>query len=539
MIILQNISYSIGEKNILDNVSFSLGDQEKAGLVGINGVGKSTILRLMCGLLTPDCGSIIFPKSSPVIGYMPQTVGDIEMPLEQTVFNFLSSGRPIKEIEKEIAKLIDYMSKTSDETKLMAAAMKLESWQSKFELWGGYDAEYELLQIIYGMQLQDISLDAQVSTLSGGEKSKVSFSRILYSKPDVLFLDEPTNHLDQKSKKWLALFLREYPRPVLIVSHDASFLDAAISKVIRIDENTRRAEIFSCNYSKHLKILEQRREAQNRTAKKQETKERRIRKSIVKMQKGLTKKKKQVRSREKALEKLVQTKVTAVRQSKSVHAEIVATQKSGYYPVIARNIQFGYNPEKKVISGLSFTLSRDERFVIVGDNGVGKSTLLKLIAGILCVQKGELVVDSKTQVGYYAQEHENLNPVNTIIEEVSGISRLSQRNLRALLSRFLFSGDVVFQKISTLSPGEKSRLALAKLALQGRNLLLLDEPTNYLDPGTSSVICQIIREYNGTVVVVSHDVRFLETLQVQRMLLLPKGDIMSYNRKEIEKHQQG
>ncbi len=538
MITLQDVSYSIGARSILDHVSFTLADQEKAGLVGINGVGKSTILRLMCGSLIPDCGSIIFPKSSPVIGYMPQTVNDLGIPLEQTVFDFLASGRPIREMEGKIRELLDYLSKTEDEASLMKAAKELESWQQKLESCGGYEAEDELLQIIDGMQLQDISLDARVSTLSGGEKSKVSFSHILYSRPDILLLDEPTNHLDQKSRKWLASFLGKYPGSVLMVSHDPSFLDATITKVIRIDEVSRKAEIFNCNYSRHLIILEQRREVQERTVKKQETEEHRLRSYINEMQGVSGKRKRQAISREKTLEKLRQKKVAPIKHSKTVHAEIVASQESGYCPVIARDVHFEYKPEKKVISGLSFVLSRNERFVVVGKNGAGKSTLLKLIAGVLHAQKGEIVIDPKTQISYYAQEHEDLNPANTVIEEVGSISRLPQRNLRSLLSRFLFSGEVVFQKVATLSPGEKSRLALAKLTLQGRNLLLLDEPTNHLDPVTGSVICQIIREYNGTVVVVSHDVNFVETLQVQRMLLLPKGDVIYYDRKEIEKYQE-
>ncbi len=538
MITLQDVSYSIGARSILDHVSFTLADQEKAGLVGINGVGKSTILRLMCGSLIPDCGSIIFPKSSPVIGYMPQTVNDLGIPLEQTVFDFLASGRPIREMEGKIRELLDYLSKTEDEASLMKAAKELESWQQKLESCGGYEAEDELLQIIDGMQLQDISLDARVSTLSGGEKSKVSFSHILYSRPDILLLDEPTNHLDQKSRKWLASFLGKYPGSVLMVSHDPSFLDATITKVIRIDEVSRKAEIFNCNYSRHLIILEQRREVQERTVKKQETEEHRLRSYINEMQGVSGKRKRQAISREKTLEKLRQKKVAPIKHSKTVHAEIVASQESGYCPVIARDVHFEYKPEKKVISGLSFVLSRNERFVVVGKNGAGKSTLLKLIAGVLHAQKGEIVIDPKTQISYYAQEHEDLNPANTVIEEVGSISRLPQRNLRSLLSRFLFSGEVVFQKVATLSPGEKSRLALAKLTLQGRNLLLLDEPTNHLDPVTGSVICQIIREYNGTVVVVSHDVNFVETLQVQRMLLLPKGDVIYYDRKESVKYQE-
>jgi len=537
MITLQDISYSVGGRNVLCNVSFTVGDTEKVGLVGINGVGKSTILRLICGTLLPNSGTIIFPRSAPVIGYMPQTVDDLRAPADQTVFDFLASGRPLVRIEKQIEQLTESMSELEG-ARLDTAIRQLDDFQQEFESWGGYNAEDELLQIISGMRLQGIDLNAKVATLSGGEKSKVSFSRMLYSRPAVLLLDEPTNHLDEQSKKWLMAFLKQYRGSVLIVSHDSAFIDSVVSKIVRLDEDSGEAAVFNCGYDQHLTITAQRREEQNRAAVKHQAKEDKLR-DYLERTRGLSGKKgKQVQSRKLALAKLQQQEVKPVKERRQVSTQIVAAQESGFYPVIVKNLHFGYQPGREVISGLSFHLSKNERFVVAGPNGAGKSTLLKLIAGELRLQRGEIVIDRKTQVSYYDQEQKNLNPDNSVLTEVARVAQLPQRELRSLLARFLFPAETVNQKVGTLSLGERSRLALAKITLQGRNLLLLDEPTNHLDPATSAVVCRIIREYNGTVLVVSHDIGFIEALQVQRMLLLPQGAVTNYVRSQVQRFQE-
>lgn len=534
MIIVKNITYSIGAKTILKDVNFTIAKGEKVGLVGINGVGKSTLFKLMLKILSPDKGSVTFSRSISGIGYMPQTVSEISIPKRQLVFDFLLSGRPVKEIEKKMNLLMEALASIKDDLEQKKALDKLGHLQEEFDFWGGHAAENELLRIIDGLRLDGIDLNAEVNNLSGGEKSKVNFARVLYSHPSVLLLDEPTNHLDKKSREWLIGFLGRYYGSVLIISHDASFLNAVATKIIHLDEVSRSAEIFFCNYSRYLKVRKHNLESQEHQGEVQEKKVQQLKKFIDSMHNVSGKRKRQVKSREKALKKLLITKIDKRPRFKEVRIKL-SPKRDGHEVLLnIRDLHFGYSKEKEIIKGVSFSLMRNERFVIVGENGSGKTTLLKLITGILKSWKGEIEVTGKTDMGYYTQEHEGISMENTVLEEVSSISALPQRALRSILGRFLFYGDMVFQKVVTLSPGERSRLALAKLSLTGSNLLLLDEPTNHLDRNTSESVAKIFREYGGAVIVVSHDFDFLEALGVERMLFLPQGKIQGYDHSVIE-----
>lgn len=533
MIAIKDVSYSIGAKTILKDISFTVATGEKVGLVGINGVGKSTLFKLMLNILSPGKGNISFSRSISGIGYMPQTVSEISIPNGQTVFDFLLSGRPVKEIERKMNILMESLGSLQC-LEQQKALDELGNLQEEFDFWEGYEAESELLKIIDGLQLEGIDLNAEVNSLSGGEKSKVNFARVLYSKPSVLLLDEPTNHLDKKSREWLIGFLGRYQGSVLIISHDDSFLDAVATKIIHLDEVSRSAEIFSCNYSRYLKMKKNNIESQKHQADIQEKKIQQVKKFIDSMHGVSGKRKRQVKSKEKALERMIRAKVNRRPHTKEVRIKLSPNRDGHAVMLSVRGLHFGYVDKKEIIKEVSFSLMRNERFVVAGENGSGKTTLLKLIMSILRPWKGEVNITSKTDMAYYTQEHEGISAENTVLDEVASISKLSQRVLRSILGRFMFYGDTVFQKIATLSPGEKSRLALAKMSMLGANLLLLDEPTNHLDRHTSESVAKTFREYGGAVIVVSHDFDFLEALGVERMLILPDGCIKDYDHSVIE-----
>jgi len=534
MLFVRNVSYEIGEKCVLKGVSFTLGDAEKAGLIGANGAGKTTLFRLITGLLTPSSGIISFPSRRLIIGLMPQTVAELEVPENTTVFDFLLSGRPIGEISGQINAVSERLAVIDDPQEQRLALKKLGRLQQEFEDWGGYHAEDELLRILSGLQMEGIDLNIKVGALSGGEKSKANFARVLYSNPGVLLLDEPTNHLDGKSQEWLVGFIKKFAGCVLIISHDALFLDATVSKIIRLDEISRSADVFHGNYTQHIAVLAQRRATLQRMAVNQEQEMRHLRKYLERMHGVSGKRKRQVAGRERKLEQLKRDKVEVVPPTRVVRTKLLSERKSGENPLVVRDVSYGYEGGKKVLSHISLTLTRNERLVVVGVNGAGKSTLLKLIVGSLSLQSGEIIIGPKTDIGYYAQEHEGINLQNTVLEEIGTVSELSARNLRSVLASFLFRGEAVFQSVATLSPGEKSRLALAKLSLSGANLLLLDEPTNHLDSNTSSAIAVALRGYEGPLIVVSHDVVFLDELGIERMLILPRGEVAYYDRNVIK-----
>lgn len=537
MITVKDVVYSVGEKTILDGVNLTLTDNEKAGLVGVNGAGKSTLFRVMMGEVAPESGSVIFSSATRSIGYMPQTLECTKTSVEQGIFDFLLSGRPVRKIEEEMRKLTELISACRNEEECGDFLKELAQLQDLFNFWGGYSAEDELLRIVDGMSLGGLDLDMAVSELSGGQKSKVNFARVLYSRPDVLLLDEPTNHLDKESRNWLKSYLVRYPGSVLIISHDRDFLDATVSKIIHLDGCTKIAETFAGSYSHYLEVWQQNLDARRCLARKQEREIDRLKSFIDDMRGVSGKRKRQAQSREKMLEKLLENRIEDVGRVKQRSVRIMPKRECQNTPLHVMDVHFGYLRNKEVIHGASFLLSKNEKFVVVGKNGTGKSTLLKLIVGKIKPWKGVVNMASRTDVGYYAQEHEDLSLENNIIEEVSGVSSLGQSQLRSVLGRFRFSGEKVFQKIGTLSPGERSRLALAKLSLEGANLLVLDEPTNHLDLQTSKIIAEALRDYGGTVIVVSHDVEFLETLGVERMLFLPDCKVEYYSRLKVEQFQ--
>lgn len=533
---IKDLTMSFGTQDIFDDINLQIKDKEKVGIIGVNGAGKSTFFKLIMGKLEPDKGKIIL-KPGTRIGFLPQVISDEIPNMDISVFDFLLDGRPIKKLEKELSEAYTDASIETDEKKLKFIMKRIGKLQEKLEYYEVYNAENILLKIVTGMNIDSDLLDMRLGDLSGGQKSKVAFARLLYSNPEILLLDEPTNHLDMDSKDYIIQYLKHYNGMVLVISHDIEFLDQVTTQTLYVDKTTHKMELFPGNYEKYIKIRNERLKTQERILDKQLKEEEKLKKIIAKYIGGNEKKARIAKDRQKKLARLEENKITLEKKQKLTHFKIKINQQSGILPLKCENLCFGYNKDHILFDNLTFDLSRGEKFLIVGENGVGKSTLLKLIMGYLKPVRGEILINEKTELGYYAQEHELLDNEKSILENFDNFN-ISVKELRSFLGNFLFTGDDVYKKVKYLSPGERSRVALAKLALTGANLLILDEPTNHLDPQTQEIIAKTFRDYEGTMLVVSHNIEFVDNLGIERMLMLPSGEIKYYDRNIVLYYQE-
>lgn len=524
---IKNLTMTFGTQEIFNDVTLQIKDKEKVGIIGVNGAGKSTFFKLILGTLQPDSGKIIL-KPGTRIGFLPQVISDEVPSMDISVFDFLLGGRPIKKLEKELSDLYTQASIETDEKQIKYLMKRIGKTQEKLEYYDVYNCENILLKIVTGMNIDSDLLDLKLSALSGGQKSKIAFARLLYSNPEIILLDEPTNHLDIDSKNYIIDYLKNYNGTILVISHDIEFLDQITTQTLYVDKTTHQMELYPGNYEKYMKIRNERLKTQERIYEKQVKEEEKLKNIINKYIRGNEKKAKIAKDRQKKLAKLEENKVTLEQKKKYTRFKMEINHPSGIIPLKVENLKFGYAENHFLFENLTFDLERGEKFLIVGENGVGKSTLLKLIIGQLKQNEGKIMVNDKCEIGYYAQEHESLRNDQTILENFSEFN-LSINKLRSFLGSFLFHGDDVYKKISYLSPGERSRIALAKLALSGANFLILDEPTNHLDPETQKIIAETFKEYDGTMLVVSHNIEFVNNLGIERMLMLPSGEIKYYD----------
>ena len=524
---IQNLCMSFNKEIIFDNMSVIFGGTDKVGITGVNGAGKSTLFNLIRGTLTPDSGKILLDNKR--IGYLPQVITD-EISIEDiTVFDYLLEGRPIKKLENELNDIYLKISNTIDEKELKIYYNKIDKIEKKLSYYDSYNAEGILLKIISGMNINDELLYQNLKSLSGGEKSKVAFARLLYSKPEILLLDEPTNHLDLDTKDYIINYIKSYKGLVLVISHDISFLDEVTKKTLYINKVNHTTELFNGSYSKYLKVKNEKNEAKLKLYEKQQKEEEKLKKIISKYIRGNEKKANIAKDRIKKLERLQKEKVELERKNKYTRFKIKIEHESYSIPISVNNLTFGYTEEELLYENLTFDLSRGEKFLIVGENGIGKTTLLKLLMNYLKPISGTINIGEKTTIGYYAQEHEILKSDKRIIDNFEEYN-MPIYELRKFLGSFLFTEDDIYKKIEVLSPGERSRVALAKISLKGANTLLLDEPTNHLDPVTQTIIAETFKDYEGTMLVVSHNLDFVDNLGINRMLLLPSGRIVYYDR---------
>lgn len=525
---IENLCMSFGTQTIFDNISFQINNNDKVGIIGVNGAGKSTLFNILLGNITPDAGNITL-NSKIKLGYLPQVIMDDASNEEETVFEYLLEGRPIKKLKEELNSLYEAIANLDNEYEVKKYYKKINRVSELLEYYDEYNAEGSLLKIISGMNIDDNLLDLKLKNISGGQKSKVAFARLLYSNPEIMLLDEPTNHLDLDTKDYIINYLKNYHGIILVISHDIEFLNEVTKKTLYVDKIKHNVEMYNGNYEKYIKIKNERDLAKKRLYERQQKEEEKLKCIISKYIRGNEKKANIAKDRIKKLEKLESEKVELEKKNKYAKFNMKMNRPSYSIPIKCNNLTFGYDEENLLYENLNFDLSRGEKLLVVGENGIGKTTLLRLIMGYLKPLEGNIEITEKTDIAYYAQEHEILEPNKTILENFANFG-LADYEIRRMLGSFLFSGDDIFKKVEVLSPGERSRVALAKISLTGANTLLLDEPTNHLDPMTQLIISDTFKNYEGTMLVVSHNLDFVDNLNINRMLLLPSGRITYYDR---------
>lgn len=529
----ENLSLSFGTTVIYENTEFILFPRDKVGIVGVNGAGKTTLFRLMTGQIQPDAGRIETGDAN--LGYLPQQIV-ITTP-EITVWDFLLTGRPIAKLQSELNELYHRLAMTPDDADIMA---QISAVQERLEYYECYTAEDALLEIITNMGIDSDMLDMQLKNLSGGQKSKVAFARLLYSMAEILLLDEPTNHLDITTKEYVMNYLKKYKGMVLIISHDSDFLNKIVNKVMLIDKITHKISVFSGNYdeykNKYAQIAHKR--ANEFAAQTRQITELNAFINRAKAASPTNHTIKRVgHTREIQLKKILENRILREQTYKKIKMDLSPRTPTPKHPLNIADLWFRFPGARLLYRKMSFYISGGERFLIVGQNGAGKSTLLKLIMGLLTPERGEININPKTEIAYYAQELELLNTEKTIMENVAHPEYTDQQ-LRAILGNFLFYDTDVFKRISVLSPGERARVALCKMLLKRANMLILDEPTNHLDPETQAIIGDNFRDYTGTIIVVSHNPQFVEQIGISRMLTLPDGRIDEYSHEALEYYYQ-
>jgi ATP-binding cassette subfamily F protein 3 len=515
---------------VYDKANFQINDNDKVGIVGVNGAGKTTLFKVLLNEIQLDSGKIV-TSNKKRIGYLPQDI--VLEDKEISVFDYLMQARPIAILEQSLKRLYEQVALENDDRKQNKLLKEIGKTQELLEYYDCYKAENILFEIITSMNIDNSLLDMKLKDLSGGQKSKIAFAHLLYSNPEILLLDEPTNHLDVETRDYIVQYLQKYKGTILIISHDVEFLNMIINNVMYIDKSNKIIKMYQGNYNDFQKKEKDLQEAKERLIVKQEKEEEKLKNFILQYSNSSGKRKRIAQSREKLLAKKVKEKVIRDKNIKKVKLNIKPSRDGSKIPLKVNNIDFNYPDSEKIIKNLSFLVNNKERFLIVGENGVGKSTLLKLIMGFLRQQDGNIWFGSKTDIAYYAQEQEQLDINKTIIENVDD-SDFSEKELRTILGSFLFHGDDVFKKVGVLSPGERARIALCKVMLKKANLLLLDEPTNHLDPQTQKIIGENFRNYEGTIILVSHNPSFVESIGIDRMLILPSGKITNYSNELLD-----
>ena len=500
---VSNISKSFLDKCILKNVSFHLEDYDKAALVGINGVGKTTLLKIIVGSLLADEGLVTFSKGK-TFGYLAQ---NNEISDDMTIYDFLLQVKlPLLQLEKEIRNAEKRM-KDSSEEELQEIMKQYALMTEQYERQGGYQYQSELTGVLKGLGFCEEEFHRSLSTLSGGQKTRVALGKLLLTNPDLIILDEPTNHLDMNSISWLETYLMNYKGAVLIVSHDRYFLDKIAGKVIELDQT--KCTVFTGNYTDYSAKKEQLRTTLLQAYLKQQQ-EIKHQEEVIEKLKSFNREKsiKRAESREKALNKIERfDKPTEVNSEMKLHLWPRITSGNDVLSVQDLSKSFPGHP---LFEHLTFEVKRREHIAIIGDNGTGKTTLLKIINQMMEADSGILRLGTNVTIGYYDQEHQVLHGEKTLVEEISdAYPSLTNTEIRNTLAAFLFTGDDVFLKISSLSGGERGRVSLAKLMLSESNFLILDEPTNHLDIMSREILESAINSYEGTVIYVSHDRYFI------------------------------
>ena len=516
-----NICKSFGENDILKQVSFHIEDHEKAAIVGINGAGKSTLLKVLIGKLAADDGVVTWAKGAS-IGYLAQHQ---DLVGAETIYDaLLEVKKPVIQMEARIRSLeLEMKSASGDE--LETKLSEYSRLNHEFEMADGYSYQSEITGVLKGLGFTEDEFSKPITALSGGQKTRVSLGKLLLTKPDILLLDEPTNHLDMESIAWLETYLRNYSGAVIIVAHDRYFLDRVVTKIIELDMG--HCTVFSGNYSAYSDKKAMLRDAAIRAYLNQQQ-EIRHQEAVIAKLKSFNREKsiKRAESREKMLDKIDRLE-KPVQTNDSMDIRLEPDVVSGNDVLTVTDLSKSFDTQT-LFTNVDFEIKRGERVAVIGNNGTGKTTLLKIINGIIPADSGQIRLGSKVHIGYYDQEHQILHMDKTLFQEIQDTyPNMNNTQIRNTLAAFLFTGDDVFKLIRDLSGGERGRVSLAKLMLSDANFLLLDEPTNHLDITSKEILESALNRYTGTVLYVSHD-RYFINRTATRILDLTNGSFINY-----------
>ncbi|MFR8619736.1 MAG: ABC-F family ATP-binding cassette domain-containing protein [Romboutsia timonensis] len=527
MIVLScnNLNKSFGIDSILENVNFTVNEYDKIGIIGVNGTGKTTLFKIISGIYGYDSGDIYTSKDCE-IGYLEQNTNfHSENTILEEVLEFF---KDVIEMEKYLRDLEHKISEESSNTNSTTLEKLMNEYSNKLEAFSdmnGYGYKSEAKGVLKGLGFSDEDMDKPISILSGGEKTRVLLGKLLLKKPTLLLLDEPTNHLDSEAIEWLEVFLKQYKGTVILISHDRYFLDQVVNRIFEI--HNKKLKTYNGNYSDFIKASAIEKELELKKFEDQQKDIKKQEESIERLKAfGREKHLKRARSKEKALAKVdVLDKPEAYRKKAKI--EFNPSVTSGNDVLQLRDISMGYG-ERILFKDLNLDIYRGEKVALIGANGIGKSTLFKIIMNEVTPLSGDIKFGTNVNVSYFHQEQKTLNLDNTIIDEIwEDNKQLTQTSLRTMLGAFLFEGEEVFKKISTLSGGERARVAILKLILSNANLLLLDEPTNHLDIDSKEVLEEALSSYTGTIFTISHDRYFLNTV-VDKVLVLDENGITEY-----------
>ena len=501
---------SFGVRQVFSNVSFEIKEGDRIALVGPNGAGKSTLLKCILGIEELDEGQVVM---SPVasIGYLQQDVNLGDASLAEEIE---TAWEDVHALENKLQELTTYLeTHEASESDLQ----RLDYLQNRLEWLGGYDYEQKTKRIVYGLGFTDEDLYKPANAFSGGQKTRINLAKALVRSPDFLFLDEPTNHLDMEMLEWLEGYLSSYRGGILIVSHDRYFMDRIVTGVVELDHH--KATTYRGNYSRYVAQREERLKADTIAYEKQQEYIKKTEEYIDKYRAGI--KSKMARGRQSQLNRL--ERLEAPETSHSLDFKFPPAAMSADKVLVLDHVSIGYKTDDPIIDNVSVVVRRGESVALIGPNGAGKSTMVKAIVGELFPTEGHIDIGNRVQVGYFSQEHEELHDRWQVVDEIINNYNFTEEKARNVLGSFLFKGDDVFKLVGDLSGGERSRLALLKLFLQGDNFLILDEPTNHLDVPTREIVERALQQFGGTCFIISHDRYFLDQVSTRTLVLENKG----------------
>ena len=501
---------SFGVRQVFSNVSFEIKEGDRIALVGPNGAGKSTLLKCILGIEELDEGQVVM---SPVasIGYLQQDINLGDASLAEEIE---TAWEDVHALENKLQELTTYLeTHEASESDLQ----RLDYLQNRLEWLGGYDYEQKTKRIVYGLGFTDEDLYKPANAFSGGQKTRINLAKALVRSPDFLFLDEPTNHLDMEMLEWLEGYLSSYRGGILIVSHDRYFMDRIVTGVVELDHH--KATTYRGNYSRYVAQREERLKADTIAYEKQQEYIKKTEEYIDKYRAGI--KSKMARGRQSQLNRL--ERLEAPETSHSLDFKFPPAAMSADKVLVLDHVSIGYKTDDPIIDDVSVVVRRGESVALIGPNGAGKSTMVKAIVGELFPTEGHIDIGNRVQVGYFSQEHEELHDRWQVVDEIINNYNFTEEKARNVLGSFLFKGDDVFKLVGDLSGGERARLALLKLFLQGDNFLILDEPTNHLDVPTREIVERALQQFGGTCFIISHDRYFLDQVSTRTLVLENKG----------------